>query len=72
MSDPIFMTQFELAARWSVDIKTLRNWRHKKFGPSYTTVGRQRLYKLTDILTFESVNYVDIRPMAINSDQSGG
>ncbi len=61
MSKQIFIDQFGLAARWGLGVKTLRNWRCRKLGPSYTKIGRKILYRLRDVLTFEETNDVVTR-----------
>ena len=59
MSEPIFMNQSDLAARWRIDIKTLRNWRCRNYGPPYIRIGRIRLYRLENIIAFETANDVE-------------
>lgn len=51
------LTTDELAHRWKIAPKTLRNWRVKKIGPAYFKggIGRYRvLYPLDEIERFES------------------
>lgn len=56
----IFITPEQLAARWQMSKDTLANWRVKHTGPTYTKIGMGKntkvLYKLADIIEFESQN----------------
>lgn len=51
-----FLTPAELAARWKgrVSVGTLRNWRGKGIGPTYTKLGgRGILYPIEAVKAFE-------------------
>jgi hypothetical protein len=48
-----FITQIELAIRWSMNENTLRYWRWNGRGPKYIKIGRRVLYRLDDIEQFE-------------------
>ncbi len=50
------ITSDELASRWSIDSKTLANWRHKKQGPPYVKIEGCIRYKLQDIEKYERNN----------------
>lgn len=54
----IFITPTELAKRWSVDVKTLSNWRVKGKGPVYMKLGEGRntkvLYREEDVTAYEN------------------
>lgn len=52
----VFLTTKELAGRWHISPKTLNNWRTKQEGPSYVKVGKNVLYRLTDIEAYEVSN----------------
>lgn len=47
------LTANELAVRWSVTIKTLRQWRWNGKGPPYFKIGGRALYRLEQIEDFE-------------------
>ena len=50
----IFLTSKELAERWRAKEGTLRNWRAKKQGPPFVTIGVGKiLYHLEDIKKYE-------------------
>ncbi len=53
-----FLTINELVDRWGgiVAPQTLAGWRSKKYGPKYTKIGKQILYKITDIEKWEKDN----------------
>jgi len=48
------MTPLEVAERWSVHFRTLANWRCKRIGPAYIKFGHKILYKISDIIEYES------------------
>lgn len=51
-----WLTTEQLAARWGLSQKTLRNWRARKVGPAFRNVGFGRwrvLYQLVEIERFE-------------------
>lgn len=43
-----------LAQRWSISLKTLRNWRVSGCGPAFRKIGRSVRYSLSDIEQFEN------------------
>ncbi len=49
----VFLTERELAARWQVASKTLRNQRSLGLGCRFVRIGRMVRYRLADILAFE-------------------
>lgn len=56
MAPGVWLTTDQLAARWGMAPKTLRNWRARKMGPPFVRggFGRSRvLYQLTDIERIE-------------------
>lgn len=62
-----FLTPDELAKRWKgkVSVGTLRNWRTKGIGPTYTKVGHKGvLYPLTSVEAFERSNLSGAAGMA--------
>lgn len=49
----IFLSAKELAERWNISIKTLRQWRWQKKGPKFIKIGGRAAYRLEDIEKFE-------------------
>lgn len=47
------LTPAELAERWNLAEKTLRNWRANGAGPVYVKLGRAVLYPLRAVEAFE-------------------
>lgn len=43
----------ELSVRWSVTVKTLRQWRWSGKGPPFFKIGGRALYRLEEIEDFE-------------------
>lgn len=52
--DARFLTQTELAERWSMSPRTLERWRWVGCGPPHLKLGGRVRYRLTDIETFEA------------------
>lgn len=44
----------ELAERWRVSVRTLQSWRWKGRGPAYLRVCGRILYRIEDIVEFET------------------
>lgn len=51
-----FLTPYDLHRRWSkaISLKTLSNWRSLSIGPPYSKIGGRVLYRVSDILYWES------------------
>jgi hypothetical protein len=52
-SDPIFITQVELANRWRISEATLERDRSFKQGVRYMKIGGSIRYRLEDVLAYE-------------------
>jgi hypothetical protein len=52
-SDPIFITQVELASRWRISEATLERDRSIKKGVRYMKLGGSIRYRLEDVLAYE-------------------
>lgn len=52
----VFLSTNDLAERWQVSTKTLSNWRGRREGPTYCKIGKNVLYRLTDIESYEEEN----------------
>jgi hypothetical protein len=50
----VLMDEKSLAARWSISLKTLRNWRVTGDGPAFMKIGRCVRYAEADIEAFET------------------
>ena len=48
-----FLTEFEVAERWRIEPKTLRNRRRDLVGPVYTKIGGAVRYAWADVIEFE-------------------
>ncbi|MGE0502082.1 MAG: helix-turn-helix transcriptional regulator [Rhizobiaceae bacterium] len=53
-SAPLFLTERELAQRWALSAKTLRNWRVSGLGPPFVKIGGAVRYSLDAVEAFES------------------
>lgn len=53
-----YLTEKELAARWNLLSKTLRQWRWYKKGPKYSKLGGRISYRTEDIESFEEENVI--------------
>jgi excisionase family DNA binding protein len=47
-----FLTPAEVAARFSVDVRTLRRWRKQGIGPQFYEVGRIVRYSADDVTSW--------------------
>ena len=48
-----YLTQKQLARRWSMSHRTLERWRCLSRGPVWLKIGGKVLYKIEDIMGFE-------------------
>jgi hypothetical protein len=48
--------QTDLSRRWNISPRTLERWRWQGKGPRYLKVGRRILYRIEDVLAYESGN----------------
>lgn len=55
MIDPTkhYLTPIELAARLRRPEGTIRNWRHRRFGPPWIKLGKEVLYPLDGVEKWE-------------------
>lgn len=55
-----YLTPSQVSERYNkaVSASTLKQWRYKKTGPTYTRVGRNVVYPLSLLLEWEKVNTV--------------
>jgi hypothetical protein len=60
-----FLTRPEVAERWRITAHALDNLAARRQGPRYRRIGRQALYALEDIETYERARLIDpaARPM---------
>lgn len=49
MSEPDLMTRPEVAALCRTTVRTVERWAYAKSGPAYAKVGRNTLYRRTDV-----------------------
>lgn len=48
------LSQKELARRWTLSHRTLERWRLRHEGPAYMKLGGRVVYRLEDIIAFET------------------
>jgi hypothetical protein len=48
-----FLTSRQLADRWQQAEGTLRRWRHRRVGPTFSKIGGSVRYALADVEAFE-------------------
>jgi hypothetical protein len=51
------LNQIELARRWKISPRTLERWRWLKLGCPYLKIGGRCLYRLEDVIAFETAHY---------------
>ena len=51
-----FFTPEQLAARWHMEAKTLRNWRAARKGPPYIKIGSKILYPVEGVHAHERIH----------------
>lgn len=57
MTEQVYYTVDDLAARWGFSAATIRNWEKRNYGPPVIKRGmRKFLYKKEDVEEFESNN----------------
>lgn len=61
MSDP-HLSQTELANRWRMSPRTLERWRFTGEGPRFMKIGGRVVYRLEDIVAFESLQLRQVTP----------
>lgn len=49
----LFLTDVQLALRWGISVKTIRNWRADGIGPAHVKLNGAVRYRLTDIIDYE-------------------
>lgn len=54
-----FLTQRDVAVRWSLSIRTLEGWRYKGVGPTYTKIRGRVLYPIEAIERLEAAGIMD-------------
>jgi hypothetical protein len=47
------LSEQDLADRWQITVKTLRNWRSNKKGPPFIRIASRVWYSLADVYTYE-------------------
>ena len=54
-----FLTPYDLHRRWAkaISLKTLANWRSLAIGPPFARIGGRVLYRLHDVVVWESQNW---------------
>jgi hypothetical protein len=52
--DPMHLVTPQLARRWGLSERTLRNWRWRQFGPTSLKIGGRVVYRLADVEAFEA------------------
>jgi hypothetical protein len=70
--DKKFLTEKELAARWNLLPKTLRQWRWHKKGPRYTKIGGNISYKTQNIEKYEEDHEISIIEDTNESQDNSG
>ncbi|SHX93500.1 Helix-turn-helix domain [Mycobacteroides abscessus subsp. bolletii] len=59
-----WLTREELAERLSIPVKTLAQWAYLGKGPRYARFGKYARYRLSDVIAWESAQFVDSREVA--------
>ena len=57
--DDRWLTREELAERLSIPVKTLAQWAYLGKGPRYARIGKYARYRLSDVISWESEQFVD-------------
>ena len=60
-TDTIVFTPKQLSDRWGLAEATLRNWRSAKKGVPYCKVGGKVVYRLTDVVAYETSNLTELQ-----------
>lgn len=56
------LTPKNLADRWNMKPKTLKDWRWQGRGPKFIKIGGRVLYRLMDVEDYETENLHDFNP----------
>ena len=56
--DIVFFNQYELAKRWRLSPRTLERFRYERKGPPYVKIGGRVVYRVTDIVAYETKGLV--------------
>jgi len=54
-----FLSTSDLARRWGRSIRTLEGWRLRGQGPPFVRLNRLVVYRLSDIVAFETAGRID-------------
>jgi predicted DNA-binding transcriptional regulator AlpA len=54
-----YLTERDLAERWSVSPRTLQKWRQNRAGPAYVKIGQRIRYRPEDVEEWEQNNHHD-------------
>ena len=65
MANDRFLSEVELAHRWSISTKTLQRWRAEKRGLPYVKLSRTVRYDFHDVITYEQTQ----RPKSAVADE---
>ena len=60
-TDSIVFTPKQLSDRWGLAEATLLNWRSAKKGVPYCKVGGKVVYRLTDVVAYETSNLTKLQ-----------
>ena len=58
-----YLTTKEVAERYRTTESTVHGWQYKRTGPPSIRIGKRRLYRLSDLVTWEA-EHADDRPAA--------
>lgn len=50
------LSEYELAQRWLLSVRTLQRWRIAGTGPVFLRLGRRIAYRLSDVERFEAAH----------------
>lgn len=57
MTEDVWLTRSELAAREKVPVATLAQWATQGKGPRYARFGRHCRYRLSDVIDWENAQF---------------
>lgn len=59
MTDETWLTRQELAERWKMPPTSLNQWASQGKGPKYARFGRHCRYRLSDVIDWENLQFIN-------------
>lgn len=65
------LNQIDLARRWNISHRTLERWRWRQEGPQFIKLGGRIVYRLEDVLSYETEHLSKSRSSPMHDARTG-